>query len=313
MRNHHIMVCICTFKRPTMLEELLVALSQQETNGLFTFSVRVVDNDREESARPIVSRVAGERRLFVEYVVEPRQNIARARNRAVADVSAEFIAIIDDDEQPERDWLFGLWSSINELAADGVLGPVLPKFPDSSPIWLRKSGLCERPSHRTGQWLEYRETRTGNALFRGSLFVGIQEPFNPELGEGGGEDIDFFRRRMDEGYRFAWCNEAIVYEGVPPERWGLQYYCHRQLRLGGLLGNRQKQASELTFGAIGCSAARLVVHGVRVFVRLPFGMHLYAKPLAQLCYHAGFLLGACGLLRSQPREELQRASERRAA
>lgn len=309
MRNQHIAVCICTFKRPAMLDELLVALSQQETKGQFTFSARVVDNDREESARPIVSRVANERGLIMEYVVEPRQNIARARNRAVAGVSAEYLAIIDDDERPEKDWLWALWASITQLSADGVLGPVLPDFPTLSPTWLRKSRLCDRPSHRTGQWLEYHQTRTGNALLRGLLFTDREESFNPEFGEGGGEDIDFFRRKIAEGYRFAWCNEAIVYERVPPERWQLQYYCRRQWRLGGLLSNRRKKVRGLTFGALAHSAARLVIHAGRIFVRSPFGRHKYAKPLAQLCYHAGFLAGACGLLGSQQREELVHARE----
>jgi cellulose synthase/poly-beta-1,6-N-acetylglucosamine synthase-like glycosyltransferase len=292
-----------------MLEGLLVALSQQDTSELFTFSVRVVDNDRHESARHVVSRVAEEQHLSVEYVVETRQNISHARNRALENVCADYVAIIDDDERPERNWLYVLWNSIEQLSADGVLGPVVPEFPKFCPGWLRKSQLCERPSHGTGKWLEYHETRTGNALFRRELFDGIKEAFNPDFGEGGGEDIDFFRRRISEGYRFAWCNEAVIYERVPPERWRLQYYCRRELRLGGLLSSRTRKAGELTFGPILRSTARLIMHGVQMSMRLPFGKHMYARPLVRLCYHAGFLVGAFGPPLSHQREEFLPARE----
>ena len=37
----HISVCICTYKRPIPLKRLLDSLKQQETGGLFTYSVVV--------------------------------------------------------------------------------------------------------------------------------------------------------------------------------------------------------------------------------------------------------------------------------
>ena len=42
----HVAVCICTYRRPKLLFRLLEALSAQETDGQFTFSVVVVDNDQ---------------------------------------------------------------------------------------------------------------------------------------------------------------------------------------------------------------------------------------------------------------------------
>ena len=44
----HICVCICTFKRPHLLEGLLSRLQTQRTAGLFTYSVLVVDNDYQQ-------------------------------------------------------------------------------------------------------------------------------------------------------------------------------------------------------------------------------------------------------------------------
>src|SRR5262245_23547681 len=99
-----ISVCICTYRRPELLGRLLRELAMQETGGLFTYSVIVVDNDRAETARPVVAAAIIESfPVPITYCVEPRQSIARARNRAVATATADFIAFIDDDELPIKD------------------------------------------------------------------------------------------------------------------------------------------------------------------------------------------------------------------
>src|SRR5438477_7098724 len=96
----HISVCICTFKRQPFLRRLLAALAAQETGRLFTFSVIVADNDRHESAKPVVDEWSAGSMLRVDYCLEPRQNIALTRNKAIAHATGHFIAFIDDDEWP---------------------------------------------------------------------------------------------------------------------------------------------------------------------------------------------------------------------
>ncbi len=49
--SRHISVCICTFKRTPLLKRLLQALEEQETDGLFTFSIVVADNDQGKISR----------------------------------------------------------------------------------------------------------------------------------------------------------------------------------------------------------------------------------------------------------------------
>ena len=41
----HIGVCVCTYKRPELLKRLLDGLRNQETGGLFTYSIVVADNE----------------------------------------------------------------------------------------------------------------------------------------------------------------------------------------------------------------------------------------------------------------------------
>lgn len=47
-------VCICSYKRPQLLQRLLTSLAVQETAGEFTFTIYVADNDAHRSAEPVV-------------------------------------------------------------------------------------------------------------------------------------------------------------------------------------------------------------------------------------------------------------------
>lgn len=68
-----ISVCVCTYRRPKQLEQLLQCLGRQNTNGLFDFSVVVVDNDARQSARGVVESCAARLHVPIIYGVEPQQ------------------------------------------------------------------------------------------------------------------------------------------------------------------------------------------------------------------------------------------------
>ena len=117
----HISVCICTYKRPELLRQLLIELGRQDTAELFGYSIVVADNDRAESARSVVRVFSENSQIAVNYCVEPEQNIALARNKALENASGDFVAFIDDDELPARNWLLTLFETCNRYRADGVL------------------------------------------------------------------------------------------------------------------------------------------------------------------------------------------------
>ena len=120
----HIGVCICTYKRPELLQRLLRELAGQDTGGLFTFSISIVDNDKLRSAETTVLNFAATSDVPVTYDVEPVQNICMARNRGIANATGDLIAFIDDDEFPEKQWLLNLYQAIHRDGVAGVLGPV---------------------------------------------------------------------------------------------------------------------------------------------------------------------------------------------
>jgi len=120
----HIVICICTYKRPAMLNRLIASLKEQETDGSFRISITVVDNDREGSAAEIVAKIEKGCSLPIHYVIEPRQNISLARNRALTSTEADYYACIDDDEFADKVWLLNHYKTIVRHRAAGVLGPV---------------------------------------------------------------------------------------------------------------------------------------------------------------------------------------------
>jgi succinoglycan biosynthesis protein ExoM len=287
MSTPHISVCICTFKRPDLLRHCLKSVIAQESGGRFAFSVVVVDNDREESAKAAVAEIGGRAVVAVKYCAEPRQNIARARNQAVRNASGNYIAFLDDDEFVSDNWLATLFDTLGKLGADGVLGPVNPHFEDSAPRWVIKGKFYERPVHPTGMVLSWAQCRTGNVLLKKELFC-EDEPFKPECLSG--EDQDFFRRKIAAGHKFVWCHEAAAFESVPPVRWKRGFLVRRAL-FRGIFAQRNHGLQLLRVG-------QAIVSVPVYLIALPFasllGQATFMKCVFKLSYHSGRLLALAG-------------------
>lgn len=291
----HVSVCICTYKRPELLKRLLEGLGEQDTGGLFTFSIVIVDNDRSESAKRVVEEFTAASSIRATYCVEPRQNIALARNKAIENAKGDFVAFIDDDEMPAAKWLSNLFTVRNAYNVAGVLGPVKPYFEHEPPQWVRKGNFFERPTYRTGYRIGMWEARTGNVLFVQSILDGVLEPFRSEFGTAG-EDIDFFRRMMEKGDVFIWCDEAVVHELVPPERCTRKYVLRKSfLRGSNFLKHPTDRAKNLLK-----SFAAVPLYGMALPFILLAGEHHFMKYLVKFCDHSGRILT---LLRMNPVRE----------
>ena len=56
----------------------------------------------------MVTELAHNSKIELDYHVESTSNIALARNKAVQSASGQYLAFIDDDEVPLNDWLLTL-------------------------------------------------------------------------------------------------------------------------------------------------------------------------------------------------------------
>jgi glycosyltransferase involved in cell wall biosynthesis len=285
----HISVCICTYKRTELLQRLLNDLGTQDTDGLFNYSIVVVDNDRSRSAEVTVSEFARNFPVSVHYCVETRQNIALARNKAIENAGGDLIAFIDDDEFPIQRWLLTLFNALNHYGVDGILGPVKPFYETKPPGWIVQGKFYDRPSYATGFVIDWRKGRTGNVLFKKQVLQSVSQLFRPEFRTG--EDQDFFRRLLEKGHVFVWCHEAIAYEVVPPERWKLSFMVRRAL-LRGEVARRHA-----TFGVrdIVMSAIALPAYLAALPFALVLGQGRFMLLLIKLFDHAGRLLALVGV------------------
>jgi glycosyltransferase involved in cell wall biosynthesis len=263
-------------------------LDTQETQGLFSYSAVVADNDSLQSAEKVVSEFVAGASLEVNYCVEPRRNISLTRNRALENAKGDYIAFIDDDEIPIKEWLLLLYRICNERGVDGVIGPVKPYFDEAPPKWVIRGGFYDRPTYPTGLVIDWKKGRTGNVLLRRRVFDETEEAFNPNFVTG--EDQDFFRRKIDKGFVFIWCNEAVAYEIVPPIRWNRRFMLRRAL-LRGKISVRHPDAKK----SILKSMVALPLYLVALPFMLPFGHHFFMKYLIKLSDHAGRLLAFANL------------------
>ena len=98
----HLELLIPTFQRPVLLRAALESVSRATRPRAMTVSVTVINNDTEPlviepalSAGPYPLRVLHER----------RRGKSAALNTGIAASTADYIGLIDDDEQIAADWL----------------------------------------------------------------------------------------------------------------------------------------------------------------------------------------------------------------
>jgi succinoglycan biosynthesis protein ExoM len=275
-----------------MLGHLLETLGSQETEGMFDYSIVVVDNDNEQSARETVERAEKTARVSIQYDVEAIQNISMARNKALRTDRADYYACIDDDEYADPSWLISLYKIILAYSADGVLGPVISQFEVPPPRWIVEGSIFDRGSFPSGKMIsDVRYTRSGNFMISRRIVDENSLLFNPEYGLIGGEDSDFFGRMIRQGYSFVWCQEARVYETVPASRLTRTYQLRRALMRGVAAAKRTP--------AMTMDTARSMIASVLYTIALP--VLLVVKPSLFMpfairdCDHVGKLLARIGI------------------
>ncbi len=174
-------------------------------------------------------------RFPLSCVIEPRRGHTYAYNRAFglacrAVSSPDYVAVLDDDEYPDPNWLSGMIRAALDYGVDIVGGPVSPVF-DQPDHWLAKSGLFAPVRFATGRVpMIY---GAGNMLIRRAVLEQyLDEPFLHDFAFTGGSDFDFFWRCRIDGRSFAWADTAEVFETTPPARTTVGYLLRRKFRNG---------------------------------------------------------------------------------
>jgi succinoglycan biosynthesis protein ExoM len=218
-------ICIPTFKRPKMLKRLLEAIARLETQA--KISVIVADNDGESHAGYDLCRALRNYPWPLTAVMAERRGIAQVRNRLIEQslkTDAQFIAMIDDDEWPESDWIDQFLACARVTGADVLQGSIL--FGQASAA--DGHGDIRRPTGPIAML-----QGAGNILIRRGVLEDMHAPwFDPAFALSGGEDRDFFVRLERAGRRFAWSDEARAHGDVPETRANLGWLLRRAYSVG---------------------------------------------------------------------------------
>jgi succinoglycan biosynthesis protein ExoM len=204
-------------------------------------SVVIVDNEGSEQASSLCDQFAHASEMAIRYVHEPKRGISHARNRCLDEVAADcdFIAMIDDDEIPDPEWIEQLLEAQEHSGGDVVEGRVVPVFPAGTPDWIVRGryfgwhhdlNSAHRPGQRIYPTLE--EARTNNVLVRSAVVRTLGLRFDPRFGLTGGGDIVFFRAIRAAGHRIVYAPDARVRDMVPVERANLRFLWRRWYRVG---------------------------------------------------------------------------------
>jgi succinoglycan biosynthesis protein ExoM len=296
-------ICICTFNRPEGLRRLLEGLDGQifSATAIPQILLIVVDNSPNGDAKQACE--SGQRTWPLRYLHEPQPGISYARNRALAAVpkEADFIAMIDDDEVPEPDWLDQLLLAQTRSGADIIVGCTSPSFPATTPHWIAATGFfCKPQNPETLRELDPDPpAATCNVLMHAKLIIEPGIRFAHELALSGGEDKLLFQSLKLGGYRFAWCGAAHATEFIPAERANFAYMLREAYRRGCvkyLIKRRLKSGSALRSLKIALrlfvrSLVRIVGDLLGLLIQLRRGRQFWVPHALNISDHLGTVAG----------------------
>ncbi len=188
--------------------------------------VIIVDDASTDGTAEIASR-------YPVKIIKHKDNrgLAAARNTAIKNINAEFIASLDADCVPEPDWLRKLMQRLDSAKAAGAGGKLLEVSSTVFDVW--------RSVHMKQHWEKEEKAPNflfgSNTVFRRQALVKVglyNEDFKNNY-----EDVDISNRLKKKGYTLAYESDAIVHHLKRDSiysllnnywRWNLSYYIKKK-------------------------------------------------------------------------------------
>jgi len=225
-----ISICICTYNRSESLQRTLDSLAKQNDIESDAVEVLVVDNNCTDDTVNVVE--AFREKLPIRRVMERRQGLAHARNRAVADFRGDVLLFTDDDVRLGPGWLAAYQDAICRFPdASYFGGRILVEWGQAKPRWIGDEPLPLVDGALV--WFDHgADTRVfcttedppfgASFAISRSLFkkIGL---FRADLGTGGmglgrGEETEFLMRARDAGAQGVYVGEALCFHAYDPRR-----------------------------------------------------------------------------------------------
>ena len=230
---HKISVCIPTYKRPLLLEKLILSIVENGIDALLIkdLNIIVVDNDSDKSAEAITNEL--KQKFFNKYELEyyncPVKGLSKVRNelfKYALENHPDYIVCIDDDEYPVTEWLNELVKTISVNNGDIVMGPVVPEF---------EAQVLPYLSH----YFNYRDIKdnerlyyfaSGNFIIDSKFLLKHDLHFDDRFNTTGAEDSYFGVIALKHGARIFGASRAISYELISKKKGTLEWLIKRRFR-----------------------------------------------------------------------------------
>ncbi len=222
-------VAIPTYNRADFLRQTLAGLVAQQFPRDH-YEVLVIDNNSRDHTREIVAAFK-DCHPAPRYVLETKQGLDYARNRAIAEARGEIILFGDDDILVQPDWIAQMAVPLIADAAarriGAVGGEVIPVFPDGLPDWVREwhAPLAFRAD--TGP-LPAKHCPMGANLALPAWVFEQLGPFHTALDRAAGNyfsggDSEMVRRVRQAGLEVWFAPDAAVKHQMPASRTTFRY------------------------------------------------------------------------------------------
>lgn len=223
-----VLLVALTYKRPDDLRSLIPALAAQANSVERPVRIVIVDNDPDGGARDMVENA---NIALLNYVHAEKPGIAAARNVGLDwAIAHDVIVFIDDDERPTEGWLHHLLDTYDRFHPVAVAGPVISRFENEPEPWIIAGRFFGRRRLKTGTGVDL--VATNNLLLDAAWLRESGIRFDERFGLSGGSDTLFARRIHKAGGKMIWCDEAVVFDVVPPHRSTRRWVMQRAFRSG---------------------------------------------------------------------------------
>lgn len=232
-----IVIGIPTFRRPQGLARLLASIADQQAP--FIPHVLVADNEGKGGAGlKVVEEVRRNNFPFpLTAIPVPERGISQVRNAllkvAFEDLAADALAMVDDDERVEPDWLTCLVAMQQQHGFDVIRGKVLPEFAAPPPRWTRGLDIYHRQDDDAPGGAAPIVYATDNVLLSKRIWELLPEAkFDPAFSLSGGGDAEFFTRLRKHGAKFGYVPWAVSHEMIHASRMTKRWAMQRAYRIG---------------------------------------------------------------------------------
>ena len=237
-----------------------------------TIELVVVDNASSMSLDPVRERFPG-----IRIIEEPLKGAANARNRGVAETTADLLLFIDSDCVAAEDWVAVARTTLGRTGADLVGGRV-GVFDETPPP---RSGAEAFEAVFAFDFKNYIENKgfsgSGNLVTRRDVFLATG-PFVHGLSE----DLDWCRRATGKGFRLAYDDTLRV---VHPTRsdWSALARKWRRLTDEGYGVNGSRPVQRLKWGVKALAMpASILAHMPKVLLHPDLSLSERGSALATL-------------------------------